>query len=58
MYGLYGYDNVGFHLGADVTTLDFGGELTAEQVKDAEIRANRAVFADLPIEVLFRQRKS
>lgn len=53
VYGLYGYDNVGFHLGADVTTLDFGGELTAEQVKDAEIRANRAVFADLPIEVLY-----
>ncbi len=53
VYGLYGYDNVGFHLGADVTTLDFSGELTAEQVKDAEIRANRAVFENLPVEVLY-----
>jgi len=53
VYSLYGYDNVGFHLGADVTTLDFSGELTAEQVKDAEIRANRAVFENLPVEVLY-----
>jgi len=36
-----------------VTTLDFSGELTAEQVKDAEIRANRAVFENLPVEVLY-----
>ena len=24
----YGFDNVGFHLGEDITTLDFNGELT------------------------------
>ena len=50
---LYGYDNVGFHLGADVTTLDFNGELTAEQVHDLEERANRAVFANIPVQVLY-----
>ena len=30
VHNLYGYDNVGFHLGAEVTTLDFNGEMTEE----------------------------
>ena len=29
----YGYNNVGFHLSTEITTLDFDGELSAEQVK-------------------------
>lgn len=53
VHGLYGYDNVGFHLGTDVTTLDFNGELTEEQVREVELRANRAVFANLPVEVMY-----
>jgi alanyl-tRNA synthetase len=53
VHGMFGYDNVGFHLGAEITTLDFNGELTEAQVQDVERRANRAVFADLPVEVLY-----
>lgn len=53
VHNLYGYDNVGFHLGAEITTLDFNGELTEEQVKDLESRANRAVFENVPIQVLY-----
>lgn len=48
---LYGYENVGFHLGAEVTTMDFDGELSSEQVKDLEIRANEAVYANLPVRI-------
>lgn len=53
VHSLYGYDNVGFHLGTDVTTLDFNGELSEEQVQDAEVRANRAVFENVPVEILY-----
>lgn len=53
VHRLFGYDNVGFHLGADVTTLDFNGELTEEQVRRVEDEANQAVFADLPVQVLY-----
>lgn len=53
VHSLYGYDNVGFHLGADVTTLDFNGELDEEQVRDLEIRANHAVFENIPVKVLY-----
>lgn len=53
VHSLYGYDNVGFHLGSDATTLDFNGELSAEQIGEAEMRANRAVFENIPVEVLY-----
>ena len=53
VHRLYGYDNVGFHLGADVTTLDFNGELTAEQVHTVEVLSNRAVFDNIPVEILY-----
>lgn len=53
VHNLYGYDNVGFHLGAEITTLDFDGELTEEQVRDLELRANRGVFENVPIQVLY-----
>lgn len=53
VHSLYGYDNVGFHLGADVTTLDFNGELKEAQVREVEILANQAVFENLPVEILY-----
>ncbi|MDO4323445.1 MAG: alanyl-tRNA editing protein [Lachnospiraceae bacterium] len=53
VHSLYGYDNVGFHLGADVTTLDFNGELTEEQVHRVEVLANQAVFDNIPVQILY-----
>lgn len=57
VHRLYGYDNVGFHLGEEATTLDFNGELTDEQVQDVELRANRAVFENIPVQVLYPTRE-
>lgn len=53
VHRMFGYDNVGFHLGTDVTALDFNGELTPEQAREAETAANRAVFANLPVNILY-----
>lgn len=57
VHRLYGYDNVGFHLGADVTTLDFNGELTPEQVREVEVLSNRAVFDNLPVYILYPEKE-
>lgn len=57
VHRLYGFDNVGFHLGAEVTTLDFNGELTEEQVQDVELQANQAVFSNIPVRVLYPTRE-
>lgn len=56
-YRLYGYDNVGFHMSEEeqngrtlvVVTMDLNGPLTAEQVRDIELRTNRAVMENVPI---------
>ena len=46
---LFGYDNVGFHMGADCMTIDFSGELDDAQLDRIETLANEAIRADLPI---------
>ena len=41
----FGYDNVGFHMGADEVTIDFNGVLTQEQLEMLEDEANEIVYA-------------
>ncbi len=45
----HGYENVGFHLGADYMTFDVSGPMTAEEIYAAEVEANKAVAADAPV---------
>ncbi len=49
----YGYNNVGFHLSSEITTLDFDGELSAEQVRELEVKVNQAIHANIPVQVKF-----
>ena len=48
----YGYNNVGFHLGGEVITIDFDGELTAEQAAEIEQMANDYIREDKETEIL------
>lgn len=41
---LYGCENVGFHLGEDIVTLDFDKALTREQILKIEVLSNEAVY--------------
>ena len=47
---LYGCHNVGFHMGADVITLDFDKLLPEEALPKIEKLANEAVFANIPVQ--------
>ena len=49
----YGCENVGFHMGSDVITIDFNVELTQEQVCELEAAANRYLWEDRPVEVTY-----
>lgn len=49
VHKLYGFENVGFHMGADCMTIDFSGELDWAQLMDVERRANEIVRANLPV---------
>ncbi len=43
-HSLYGCENVGFHLGEDIVTLDFDKPLSKEQILKIEALSNKAVF--------------
>ena len=53
VHAAYGYDNVGFHLGKEIVTMDFNGTIPAEDVAELERRANGAVFANLQVQVTY-----
>ena len=50
---LTGFNNVGFHLGDEVVTIDFDGEISAETLADVEYRANAAVYENKNINTYF-----
>ena len=45
----YGYHNVGFHMGADVITIDFDGVIPAEDLPSIEMEANRALWQNIEV---------
>ena len=49
----FGYDNVGFHMGADCMTIDFSGELDWGQLMALEERANEIVRENIPLHIWF-----
>lgn len=53
IHGRFGYDNVGFHLGEEVCTLDLNGPITKEQLREIEYAANEVVALNLPVEVIY-----
>lgn len=49
----FGYNNVGFHLGDFVTTLDFDGTFSDEEITEIEKYANSAVFSNVESHIFF-----
>ena len=49
VHSMYGYENTGYHLGADGVTVDFSGFLTKAQIAEVERLANEAVMANIPV---------
>ena len=53
IHKLYGFSNVGFHLGDDEVTFDVDGVLDRDQLDAVEALANDAVFANVKIDTFF-----
>ena len=49
VHSMFGWHNVGFHMGSELMTIDFDGPIPAEALTEIEQRANEAVWADLPV---------
>ena len=52
VHALFGYNNVGFHMGERCIEVDFDGVLTPDDVLDVERRANAAIREDVSVEAL------
>lgn len=53
MHRHFGYDNVGFHLGKELVTMDFNGTLNEEQLRQIEWEANQAVTENIEIQIAY-----
>lgn len=53
IHSLFGFDNVGFHLGDDEVTFDVSGVLDREQLDRVEEMANEVVFSNIQVEAFF-----
>ncbi len=49
----FGYNNVGFHMGAEEVTIDFDGTMTMEEAEEMELLANEVVFDNRPVTVSY-----
>lgn len=50
---LYGVNNVGFHLGEELVTIDFDKELSREQLNEIEYLANQTVWQNLSVNAYY-----
>lgn len=49
----FGYDNVGFHMGSDVITIDFNGMITTEQMMEIESAVNKKIWENSAVEITY-----
>ena len=49
----WGYDNVGFHMGADMITIDFSGILTEQQLLEVELEVNQRIWQNLAVKCYY-----
>lgn len=53
----YGYNNVGFHMGSDVITVDLSGMLNEAQLAEIEAETNRKIWENSPVEIIYPERE-
>ena len=53
VHRLFGYENVGFHMGAELITIDFSGMLTMEDLARVEAIVNAAIWQNLETQVRY-----
>lgn len=51
----FGCDNVGFHLGTDMVTIDFNADISWEDLMEIEAQANGYIYEDRPIDIQFHR---
>ncbi len=53
VHSRFGYDNVGFHMGSEVITIDFSGELSYAAMREIEAAANAVVYQNIKSHIFY-----
>lgn len=53
VFSRFGYHNVGFHMGNDVITIDFSGEINEQQLHELESAVNDVIYRDIPSHIFY-----
>lgn len=53
LHRMFGAENVGFHIGAEAVRMDTSVPISPEGLREAELAANRVIWADLPVQVSY-----
>ena len=56
-HALWGCENVGFHMGAEVITIDLSLPLDQDQLTQLETEANRYIYLDVPVDIAYPSRE-
>lgn len=53
IHSLFGYNNVGFHMNDTLITLDVDGPLTEENIREVELKSNKAIYDNKKITAIY-----
>ena len=53
IHSLFGYNNVGFHMNDSLITLDVDGPLTEENIREVEIKSNKAIYDNKSVKAIY-----
>ena len=53
IHSLFGYNNVGFHMNDTLITLDVDGPLTEENMKEVELKSNKAIYDNKSVKAIY-----
>ncbi len=53
IHNLYGFDNVGFHMGSECITLDVNGDMSDEMLREVELLSNKVIYENVNISVSY-----
>ena len=53
IHSLFGYNNVGFHMNDSLITLDVDGPLTEENIREVELKSNKAIYDYKSVKAIF-----
>lgn len=58
VHNRFGYENVGFHMGSEVITIDFSGELSPKDLREVEVAVNDVIYQNIMTEFLYPDEKT